>query len=112
MDEDVDLLQQMWADFKSNPSQHFYIKEIARLHSGQLVIPMKWICVVEETGTETFCADVFTLERDSLSGHMKMDQSKYTRISCTELEANYLQLQEEGSVDFTFAGECIAPLKT
>ncbi|KZT28379.1 hypothetical protein NEOLEDRAFT_1161183 [Neolentinus lepideus HHB14362 ss-1] len=42
-DTDLDLLSPMWADPIKAPHQHFYIKEIARLCSGQYIIPMRWV---------------------------------------------------------------------
>lgn len=54
---DIDTLQLMWADFDNAPHQHFYIKEVAELTDGTFVVPMKWICVLED-GREVYCADV------------------------------------------------------
>jgi hypothetical protein len=65
--EDVDLLQLMWADFIHAPDRHFYIKEVARTRDGHFVIPMKWLCVIDPvTKVETECADVFTVEYQPL----------------------------------------------
>ena len=65
-DEDVDLLQLMWADFDAAPLRHFYIKEVARTRDGCYVIPMKWICVINEGQKEQYCADVYILQYDEL----------------------------------------------
>lgn len=40
---DIDDLTPMWADWKNAPHQHFYIKEVARLMNGELVVPVRWL---------------------------------------------------------------------
>ncbi|KAI0691320.1 hypothetical protein BC835DRAFT_1307531 [Cytidiella melzeri] len=42
--ENVNLLQLMWADFNRSPHWHFYIKELAQTDNGTFVIPMRWTC--------------------------------------------------------------------
>ncbi len=55
----------MWANFADTPDRHFYIKEIARLRDGRLVVPMKWICVLsDDKKSETDCVDVHLVEHD------------------------------------------------
>ncbi|KAI0697812.1 hypothetical protein BC835DRAFT_1405600 [Cytidiella melzeri] len=84
---DVDLLQLMWADFKNAPGQYFYIKELARLRDGRFVIPMKWLCVIDnETRAETDCADVYVVEYETAVIH----------IQATELIDNVLDLKNQG----------------
>ncbi|KAI0782066.1 hypothetical protein C8Q75DRAFT_737804 [Abortiporus biennis] len=39
--EDIDLLQLMWADFKHSLGRHYYIKELAMLMTGEFMIFMK-----------------------------------------------------------------------
>lgn len=56
----------MWADFKASPHQHYYIKEIAQLSNGTFVIPMRWICVVEDDNRVVDCADVLAVVYDAV----------------------------------------------
>ncbi|KAI0072764.1 hypothetical protein K474DRAFT_1604488 [Panus rudis PR-1116 ss-1] len=96
LNEDVDLLQLMWADFKHAPKQHFYIKEIARLDDGSLVVPMKWICVLDKDGGETECADVHCVQYDSRSGQTVIQTGNVLRIEAKQLHTNFVELQDEG----------------
>ncbi|KAJ7226230.1 hypothetical protein C8J57DRAFT_1197699 [Mycena rebaudengoi] len=42
---DLNELLPMWADWKSAPYRHFYIKELAQCKDGSFIIPFKWIVV-------------------------------------------------------------------
>ncbi|KAJ7862811.1 hypothetical protein B0H14DRAFT_2260412, partial [Mycena olivaceomarginata] len=44
---DLDELSPMWANCedKSKSHRHFYIKELAQLHDGTYVVPLRWITV-------------------------------------------------------------------
>ncbi|KAI0682103.1 hypothetical protein BC835DRAFT_1424859 [Cytidiella melzeri] len=94
---DVDLLQLMWADFKNAPGQYFYIKELARLRDGRFVIPMKWLCVIDnETRAETDCADVYVVEYETATGIAHLHADQVIRIQATELIDNVLDLKNQG----------------
>ncbi|KAI0074824.1 hypothetical protein K474DRAFT_1600932 [Panus rudis PR-1116 ss-1] len=98
LNEDVDFLQQMWADFEHAPKRHFYIGEIAQLSDGNLVVPMKWVCVLDSDGRETECADVLPVKHDKDSGRTVIDNSSAFRLEARTLQANYLELLDEGYV--------------
>lgn len=101
LEEDVDLLQPMWADFEHAPNHHFYIKELAMLHNGQLVIPMKWICKVGDNGkSETMLVDAYTVTKHAESDQLTVQMEKYSRFKCADLVQNYLELQKKNQLIF------------
>lgn len=80
MEEDPELLQLMWADFKHSPNRHFYIKEVAKLRDGRMVIPMKWVVVLApHSDVEKECADVYLVEEDpGVSVNIKTCSGQFT----------------------------------
>ncbi|EPQ53882.1 hypothetical protein GLOTRDRAFT_106509 [Gloeophyllum trabeum ATCC 11539] len=87
---DLDLLTPMWADSQA-PHRHFYVKEVARLRDGRLVIPIRWI---KQNGS--MCADM---------GITNTDFEMISRVNASEFESNYLDLTEsEEALDFHFSG--------
>ncbi|KAJ7294000.1 hypothetical protein C8J57DRAFT_1704630 [Mycena rebaudengoi] len=71
---------------------HYYVNEPARLTSGNLVIPIRWV----KYGN-VVCADAFTIEFDNQNRATIMDNMT-TLISTQDLTHNYLDLQHENSV--------------
>ncbi|KAI0827855.1 hypothetical protein BC628DRAFT_1409428 [Trametes gibbosa] len=70
-DASLDLGQLMWAEWKKAPHRHFYIKELARLHDGNFIIPLRWITV---NGIESF--DGLSVTYDSTVSYCD-DESSY-----------------------------------
>ncbi|EPQ52923.1 hypothetical protein GLOTRDRAFT_46299 [Gloeophyllum trabeum ATCC 11539] len=97
---DLDLLTPMWADRKKAPHRHYYVKEIARLQDGRLVIPFRWI---NQDGT--MHADVCNVIHDPLTGVTNADFGTVSRVNASEFESNYLDLTESGEgLKFHFPG--------
>ncbi len=42
-EDDLDLLQPMWADFQRAPHRHFYVKELAQTEGGEFIVPLMWL---------------------------------------------------------------------
>ncbi|KAI0794995.1 hypothetical protein C8Q75DRAFT_838852 [Abortiporus biennis] len=97
--EDIDLLQPMWADFKHTPRQHYYIKELASLSTREFVIPIKWICILEadEKGKhkETYHADVLFVNYNNETSLFSIDdEAGVKRISVDNLAQNFHELED------------------
>ncbi|KAI0747423.1 hypothetical protein BC629DRAFT_1685614 [Irpex lacteus] len=100
--EDVDLLQLMWADFTSASHRHFYIKEVARTCDGRFVIPMKWLCIIDDqSNIERYCADAYIVKYDASSGTAHIEDQELVRIPASDLVDNYLDLEGQ-SLNFCF----------
>lgn len=94
----------MWADFRTAPDRHFYIKEIARLHDGRFVVPMKWLSKLElDSTTEETYADVHFVEQDPHGYHIVHTET-VERIQAKDFAVNYPELQRQG-LEFRFDGE-------
>ncbi|KAI0079426.1 hypothetical protein K474DRAFT_1617769 [Panus rudis PR-1116 ss-1] len=87
---DLDLLQPMWADWERASHRHFYIKELAALQDGTLVIPMMWYT----KGGEMYL-DGHTVTRDPSNGKLKVVSNGITAIKASELKSNYLDLTQD-----------------
>ncbi|KAJ6632334.1 hypothetical protein B0H10DRAFT_1901754 [Mycena sp. CBHHK59/15] len=86
-DMDLDLLSPMY-DAK-HLQAHFYVNELARLKSGEFVIPIRWLKFRNH-----ICADAFVVEIDS-SGIATVIDGHTILISSADLTANYLDLEDE-----------------
>ncbi|KAJ7677630.1 hypothetical protein B0H17DRAFT_1161361 [Mycena rosella] len=75
-----------------NLHAHFYVNELARLSSGDFVIPIRWL-----TFRGRVWADTFTVKIDT-SGVATVIDTHTTLISSADLVANYLGLEDEGSI--------------
>lgn len=106
LNDDVDTLQLMWADFTHTPDYHFYIKEVAQLYDGTLVVPMRWICELGDDGKiEKSRADVYSAEYNVSTGEIVIHiTDKYQRIDCAELKHNYIDLINEHA-DWSIEGK-------
>ncbi|KAJ7205461.1 hypothetical protein GGX14DRAFT_644635 [Mycena pura] len=89
-DMDLDILSPMY-DAKDLHS-HFYVNEVARLASGDFVIPIRWL---KYRGG--ICADAFAISIDS-EGVATVHDEQTILISATELAANYLDLKDDNCV--------------
>ncbi|KAJ3559426.1 hypothetical protein NM688_g352 [Phlebia brevispora] len=111
--EDFDLLQLMWADWKGAPHRYFYIKELARLHDGRFVVPMKWICVLNKDGSETECTDVY-LVQENADDTLSILTDQLVRIEASQLAENYPELKLEreqmGLPFYRFSGKGFATM--
>lgn len=92
----------MWADFDNSPDRHFYIKEVARLKNGQYVVPMRWICRLAGKA-EIPCMDAYRIEcyaegAEEAPASWRICDTELVRIEAKELEANFVELEEEGLV--------------
>ncbi|KAH8107680.1 hypothetical protein BXZ70DRAFT_884608 [Cristinia sonorae] len=73
--EDLDRLQLMWYDEERAPDRHFFIKEVARLDDGHLVIPLMWVCVKQEDGQQVHYEGIglsFADDREYLVYRLKL----------------------------------------
>ncbi|KAH9947059.1 hypothetical protein B0H21DRAFT_856845 [Amylocystis lapponica] len=91
-DDELDLNQLMWADWVNAPHKHFYIKELAELRDGRLIIPLKWL--VERDVGESF--DGHLVAYNSTTGEFEISDKDVVRVKATELSANYLDLKARG----------------
>ncbi|KAJ7209175.1 hypothetical protein GGX14DRAFT_566353 [Mycena pura] len=73
---------------------HFYANEVARLNSGQLVIPIRWL----QCGKK-ICADAYAISINS-EGVATVLDSETILIDASELTANYLDLKDENCLPF------------
>ncbi|KAJ7635914.1 hypothetical protein B0H17DRAFT_1149590 [Mycena rosella] len=89
-DLDLDVLSPMYD--ARNLHAHFYVNELARLSSGDFVIPIRWL-----TFRGRVWADAFTVKIDT-SGVATVIDTHTTLISSADLVANYLDLEDEGSI--------------
>ncbi|KAI0684953.1 hypothetical protein BC835DRAFT_1408984 [Cytidiella melzeri] len=105
--ENVDLLQLMWADFNRSPHRHFYIKELAQTDDGTFVIPMRWVRLVGAHGNEVDCADVHEVDYDETTRKAVIRvNDTLTRLEASRLKSTYLDLVSEG---YSFVFEQDAP---
>ncbi|KAJ7476349.1 hypothetical protein B0H11DRAFT_1727263 [Mycena galericulata] len=89
-DMDLDLLSPMYD--ARHLHTHFFVNELARLKSGQLVIPIRWLKFRDRV-----CADAFAVDIDS-SGVATVRDEHTILISAEDLVANFLDLEDESSV--------------
>ncbi|KAJ7715958.1 hypothetical protein B0H16DRAFT_1667025 [Mycena metata] len=87
---DLDHLSPMY-DAKHLPA-HFYVNELARLNTGQLVIPIRWLKF-----RDSICADAFLVELDD-AGVATVADGQTVLIAARDLSANYLDLEDEKSL--------------
>ncbi|KAH9917046.1 hypothetical protein B0H21DRAFT_850669 [Amylocystis lapponica] len=91
-DDELDLNQLMWADWVNAPHKHFYIKELAELRDGRLIIPLKWL--VEREVGESF--DGHLVAYNSTTGEFEIQDKAVICVKATKLSANYLDLKARG----------------
>ncbi|KAJ7711067.1 hypothetical protein B0H16DRAFT_1480617 [Mycena metata] len=87
---DLDHLSPMY-DAKHLPA-HFYVNELARLNTGQLVIPIRWLKF-----RDSICADTFLVELDD-EGVATVVDGQTVLIAARDLVSNYLDLEDEKSL--------------
>ncbi|KAJ7789656.1 hypothetical protein B0H14DRAFT_3891746 [Mycena olivaceomarginata] len=68
---------------------HFYVNKVARLDSGQLVIPVRWL-----TCGKKICADAYAISISSEGAATVLD-SETILIDASELTASYLDLKDK-----------------
>lgn len=61
-DMELDALSQMW----DAGDHHFYVNEVCRLHSGNLVVPIRWLAKTHDNGSKSFYADTFAIQIDDM----------------------------------------------
>ncbi|KAI0048710.1 hypothetical protein FA95DRAFT_1678178 [Auriscalpium vulgare] len=87
----------MWADWEHAPHRHYYVDELARLQSGQFVIPIRWFC---KDGQDH--ADVYDVDREAISGCFSVrDNECSRRVRAAELEFNWLDIAAQNGVNFS-----------
>ncbi|KAJ7035837.1 hypothetical protein C8F04DRAFT_1340815 [Mycena alexandri] len=84
---DLDHLSPMY-DAK-HLSAHFYVNELARLNTGQLVIPIRWLKF-----RDSICADAFLVDLDD-AGVATVADGQTVLIAAQDLVANYLDLEDD-----------------
>ncbi|KAJ7202121.1 hypothetical protein GGX14DRAFT_571015 [Mycena pura] len=89
-DMDLDNLSPMY-DAK-NLQSHFYVNEVARLTSGDFVIPIRWL---KYRGG--ICADALAVSIDS-EGVATVHNDQTILITATDLAANYLDLKDDDCI--------------
>ncbi|KAJ7104568.1 hypothetical protein C8R43DRAFT_1092216 [Mycena crocata] len=97
---DVDELSPMWADWKNkaNSHRHFYIKELAQMHDGTYVVPLRWVTV-----DNVVHADVHDVDCEAtIQGYLfNIKSTTLRRIPASSLRLNYVDLKASFSVNFT-----------
>ncbi|KAI9068297.1 hypothetical protein FKP32DRAFT_1562016, partial [Trametes sanguinea] len=73
-------------------TRHYYVNEVARLDSGQLVLPVRWVIFRGKLH-----ADVHRIVCDQ-SGLAIMDTTQTEMVAGTSLAANYFDLEAEGTL--------------
>ncbi|KAJ7139371.1 hypothetical protein C8R44DRAFT_605476, partial [Mycena epipterygia] len=96
-DMDLDNLSPMYAAQYS----HFYVNELARLNTGKLVIPIRWIKF-----KNIVCADAFAVELD-LEGVATILDTTTILISVLDLTSNFLDLEDEMNIP-TWTDDAVA----
>ncbi|KAJ7906752.1 hypothetical protein B0H13DRAFT_2233563 [Mycena leptocephala] len=87
-DMDLDNLSPMYA----GQYCYFYVNELARLKTGELVIPIRWVKF-----KNAVCADAFKVEINSEGLATVLDETTIL-ISASELTSNLLDLEDENAV--------------
>ncbi|KAJ7729213.1 hypothetical protein B0H14DRAFT_3617621 [Mycena olivaceomarginata] len=94
VEADLDDLSPMWAD-RSTLHRHFYIKELAQLHKGTFVVPLRWVTV-----KNTVHAEVHLVEQ--VQGDLfNIKTADIQLIPASSLESNYLDLHGSIGIKFT-----------
>ncbi|KAJ7803462.1 hypothetical protein B0H14DRAFT_3091985 [Mycena olivaceomarginata] len=94
VEADLDDLSPMWAN-RSTLHRHFYIKELAQLHNGTFVVPLRWVTVknivhAEVHLVEQVQGDLFNIKTADIQ-----------LIPASSLESNYLDLHGSIGIKFT-----------
>ncbi|KAL1671118.1 hypothetical protein EV122DRAFT_295623 [Schizophyllum commune] len=93
---DIDTLSPMWADWKLAPQTHFYVRELAQLSDGRLVMPMRWVVV----NSQVFF-DGFFLSLSETTNTLSLAERTVHRTAASLLSLNLLNLGT-GSFTATF----------
>ncbi|KAL6303023.1 hypothetical protein BKA93DRAFT_818190 [Sparassis latifolia] len=88
---DVSILSLM---YDAGDGRHYYIQELAQLKNGGLVIPVRWL---EMEKTREVYADAHHVEIE-VTGNMIVDSAQTILIKGTDLQVNFLDLQETGMI--------------
>ncbi|GBE79608.1 hypothetical protein SCP_0208080 [Sparassis crispa] len=97
-EDELDLNQLMWADWINTPHRHFYIKELAEVRDGRLVIPLRWV-----VDNKIECFDGYVVQYNSMCDLFEIQDKDLIRLQATELSANYFDLKTRGC-SFKFPG--------
>ncbi|KAJ7444523.1 hypothetical protein B0H11DRAFT_1746826 [Mycena galericulata] len=97
---DIDDLCPMWADWqnKSNSHRHFFIKELAQLHDGTFVVPLRWVTVANVVHADV--QDV-QFKKTSRGFFFDIQPATIRRIPGSTLQSNYLDLSATYTIKFT-----------
>ncbi|KAJ7477826.1 hypothetical protein B0H11DRAFT_1726278 [Mycena galericulata] len=97
---DIDDLCPMWADWqnKSNSHRHFFIKELAQLHDGTFVVPLRWVTVANVVHADV--QDV-QFKKTSRGYFFDIQPASIRRILGSTLQSNYLDLSATYTIKFT-----------
>ncbi|KAL6302042.1 hypothetical protein BKA93DRAFT_919240 [Sparassis latifolia] len=90
-EDELDLNQLMWADWINTPHRHFYIKELAEVRDGRLVIPLRWV-----VDNKIECFDGYVVQYNSMCDLFEIQDKDLIRLQATELSANYFDLKTRG----------------
>ncbi|KAL0565044.1 hypothetical protein V5O48_016988 [Marasmius crinis-equi] len=82
---DIDLLSPMY----DAGTKHYYIHELARQDSGDLVIPIRWVIQKGE-----ICADAYTVSINE-QGKADVQHAHPIRITAKTLQLNFLDLEHQ-----------------
>ncbi|KAL6304046.1 hypothetical protein BKA93DRAFT_817730 [Sparassis latifolia] len=88
---DVSILSPM---YDAGDGRHYYVQELAQLKNGGLVIPVRWL---EMEKTREVYADAHHVEIEA-TGNMIVDSAQTILIKGTDLQVNFLDLQETGMI--------------
>ncbi|KAI0728282.1 hypothetical protein C8Q72DRAFT_875862 [Fomitopsis betulina] len=94
-DTSLEHAQQMWINEEDILNQHFYIKELARMHNGQFVIPLQF---VEEK--EIDCFDGYEVIHYPATGIFVVHDEKLVRFRAKELQNNVIELSQAFNLCF------------
>ncbi|GBE79018.1 hypothetical protein SCP_0202150 [Sparassis crispa] len=88
---DVSILSPM---YDAGDGRHYYVQELAQLKNGGLVIPVRWL---EMEKTREVYADAHHVEIEA-TGNMIVNSAQTILIKGTDLQVNFLDLQETGMI--------------
>lgn len=86
-----DQLTPMWANWTKGPHRHFYVKELARLRTGEAVVPLRWVVYKDEEHA------LAVYMREVQAGRYELQDPELQYIPCSRFWKNLLDLKSAGA---------------